>query len=208
MPRPKLKTDDEVLDAATLVLKRYGPIDFTLSEVSNAVGLSRATLIQRFTNRDTLLVKMMERSLAQVRSHLDAMPKHPGSKGLWLFLQTLVRSMNTNYDFSVNFLISWYEVQIPELHALAIQRNRSVVDAIRGRLPADAPMHAEVLIHAVIAGATTQWASEQRGELADYVLVQLAALLHLMFPNQDDFRILAAPSSGAMSPVTISGASR
>lgn len=37
------------------------------------MGLSRAALIQRFTNRDTLLVRMMERSVGQVRVHLDAM---------------------------------------------------------------------------------------------------------------------------------------
>ncbi len=47
MPRPKLKSDDEVLEAATAVLKRCGPINFTLSEVANEVGLSRAALIQR-----------------------------------------------------------------------------------------------------------------------------------------------------------------
>ena len=35
MPRPKLKSDDEVLEAATAVLKRCGPINFTLSEVAN-----------------------------------------------------------------------------------------------------------------------------------------------------------------------------
>lgn len=40
MPRPKLKSDDEVLEAATAVLKRCGPINFTLSEVANEVGLS------------------------------------------------------------------------------------------------------------------------------------------------------------------------
>ncbi|HEE2312773.1 TPA: TetR family transcriptional regulator, partial [Klebsiella pneumoniae] len=50
MPRPKLKSDDEVLEAATVVLKRCGPIEFTLSGVAKEVGLSRAALIQRFTN--------------------------------------------------------------------------------------------------------------------------------------------------------------
>ncbi len=63
MPRPKLKSDDEVLEAATVVLKRCGPIEFTLSGVAKEVGLSRAALIQRFTNRDTLLVRMMERGV-------------------------------------------------------------------------------------------------------------------------------------------------
>ncbi len=39
MPRPKLKSDDEVLEAATVVLKRCGPIEFTLSGVAKEVGL-------------------------------------------------------------------------------------------------------------------------------------------------------------------------
>lgn len=81
MPRPKLKSDDEVLEAATAVLKRCGPIDFTLSGVAKEAGLSRATLIQRFTNRDTLLVRMMERGVAQVRRYLDAMPLGAGPQG-------------------------------------------------------------------------------------------------------------------------------
>lgn len=113
MPRPKLKSDDEVLEAATAVLKRCGPIDFTLSGVAKEAGLSRATLIQRFTNRDTLLVRMMERGVAQVRRYLDAMPLGAGPQGLWEFLQALVRSMNARNDFSVNYLISWYELQVP-----------------------------------------------------------------------------------------------
>lgn len=188
MPRPKLKSDDEVLAAATDVLKRCGPISFTLSEVAKEVGLSRAALIQRFTNRDTLLVRMMERGVAQVRVHLDAMPADPGPEGLWDFLQVLVRSMSTRYDFSVNFLISWYELQVPELRKLAIERNRAVVGAIRERLPSGARAGAELLLHSVIAGATTQWAAEPHGELADHVLAQIAAALRLMFPGHKGFR--------------------
>ncbi len=111
MPRPKLKSDDEVLEAATVVLKRCGPIEFTLSGVAKEVGLSRAALIQRFTNRDTLLMRMMERGVEQVRHYLNAIPIGAGPQGLWEFLQVLVRSMNTRNDFSVNYLISRYELQ-------------------------------------------------------------------------------------------------
>ncbi|EAA1573216.1 TetR/AcrR family transcriptional regulator, partial [Shigella flexneri] len=85
MPRPKLKSDDEVLEAATVVLKRCGPIEFTLSGVAKEVGLSRAALIQRFTNRDTLLVRMMERGVEQVRHYLNAIPIGAGPQGLWEF---------------------------------------------------------------------------------------------------------------------------
>lgn len=119
MPRPKLKSDDEVLEAATVVLKRCGPIEFTLSGVAKEVGLSRAALIQRFTNRDTLLVRMMERGVEQVRHYLNAIPIGAGPQGLWEFLQVLVRSMNTRNDFSVNYLISGTS-SVPELRTLAI----------------------------------------------------------------------------------------
>ncbi|HGG2449900.1 macrolide-binding transcriptional repressor MphR(A) [Escherichia coli] len=192
MPRPKLKSDDEVLEAATVVLKRCGPIEFTLSGVAKEVGLSRAALIQRFTNRDTLLVRMMERGVEQVRHYLNAIPIGAGPQGLWEFLQVLVRSMNTRNDFSVNYLISWYELQVPELRTLAIQRNRAVVEGIRKRLPPGAPAAAELLLHSVIAGATMQWAVDPDGELADHVLTQIAAILCLMFPEHDDFQLLQA----------------
>jgi TetR/AcrR family macrolide resistance operon transcriptional repressor len=100
--------------------------------------------------------------------------------------------MNARNDFSVNYLISWYELQVPELRTLAIQRNRAVVEGIRKRLPPGAVAEAELLLHSVIAGATTQWAVDPNGELADYVLAQIAATLRLMFPEQDDFQILQA----------------
>lgn len=117
MPRPKLKSDDEVLEAATVVLKRCGPIEFTLSGVAKEVGLSRAALIQRFTNRDTLLVRMMERGVEQVRHYLNAIPIGAGPQGLWEFLQVLVRSMNTRNDFSVNYLISGTSSSAGATHA-------------------------------------------------------------------------------------------
>ena len=47
MPRPKLHSDVEILQKAKVVLLREGPVDFTLSDVAKAVGMSRAALIQR-----------------------------------------------------------------------------------------------------------------------------------------------------------------
>ena len=110
MPRPKLKSDDEVLEAATVVLKRCGPIEFTLSGVAKEVGLSRAALIQRFTNRDTLLVRMMERGVEQVRHYLNAIPIGAGPQGLWEFLQVLVRSMNHGSLAAANRGVAEYEL--------------------------------------------------------------------------------------------------
>ncbi len=62
--------------------------------------------------------------------------------------------MNTRNDFSVNYLISWYE-PVPELRTLAIQRNRAVVEDPQATAPG-APAAAELLLHSVVAGATMQ----------------------------------------------------
>ncbi len=191
MPRPKLKSDDEVLEAATVVLKRCGPIEFTLSGVAKEVGLSRAALIQRFTNRDTLLVRMMERGVEQVRHYLNAIPIGAGPQGLWEFLQVLVRSMNTRNDFSVNYLISGTS---SGCRSYARLRSSGTARWWRGSASdcPGAPAAAELLLHSVIAGATMQWAVDPDGELADHVLAQIAAILCLMFPEHDDFQLLQA----------------
>ncbi len=36
MPRPKLKSDDEVLEAATVVLKRCGPIEGSVAKIGGS----------------------------------------------------------------------------------------------------------------------------------------------------------------------------
>lgn len=51
MPRPKLVSDDDVLEATRRVMLREGPDRFTLADVAKEVGLSRAALIQRFDNK-------------------------------------------------------------------------------------------------------------------------------------------------------------
>ena len=63
MPRPKLKSDDEVLEAATVVLKRCGPIEFTLSGVAKEGHCCKVSdeaafcLIQRPYISKTLLTR-------------------------------------------------------------------------------------------------------------------------------------------------------
>ena len=54
MPRPKLHSDEFILDTALGILLQKGPSAFTLSDVAEAVGISRAALIQRFKDKATL----------------------------------------------------------------------------------------------------------------------------------------------------------
>src|SRR5512145_2520876 len=88
--RPKLLSDDEVLDATREVIRRRGPAHFTLADVAAEVGLARSTLIQRFQNRDGLYHRVMERGTNRLQSELDALPGGTEPQELWRFLHTLV----------------------------------------------------------------------------------------------------------------------
>lgn len=171
MPRPKTISDDAVLAAALEVLASQGT-GFTLTQLAEKVGLSRATLIQRFGDRDAILLRMAKHEVALTRSWLNSLPVDMGRDGLWHFLEEIVGSMGQGEGFGARITIAALEIDDPALRALASERYALVQAAIAARLPEgpDRPQLA-IHIHAVIAGATMQWAASDLTQgLADYVL--------------------------------------
>ena len=57
MTRTKTLTDDVVLSRALEVILEKGAAKFTLRQVAQKVGLSPATILQRFGTRNLLLAK-------------------------------------------------------------------------------------------------------------------------------------------------------
>ena len=171
MPRHKTVSDDDVLAAALGVMADSG-MGFTLTELAVRVGLSRATLIQRFGDRDAILRRIAEHEVAATRAWLDGLPVERGADGLRRFLETIVSSMGSGDGFSARVQIAALEARDPALRALADARYALVQDAIALRLP-DGPDRGETArhLHAVVAGATMQWvASDGSVGLSDFVL--------------------------------------
>lgn len=79
MPRPKLVSDDTVLEATRRVMLRQGADRFTLTDVADEVGLSRAALIQRFENRAGLERRLAVHHLGALQALIEAQPV--GNKG-------------------------------------------------------------------------------------------------------------------------------
>ena len=185
MPRPKLHSDEFVLDAALSVLLRKGPSAFTLSDVAEAVGLSRAALIQRFTDKATLHRKVMERITQEVRDYFAGADATKGLDPLWLMLKDLIAGMGSGAGTEGYLLLLWGDVQEPSLRALAAERNRLVLEAIEARLPAapHPPGSTAGLIQAVIQGACMQWLAEPKGELAAFMTRQTRVLLTALYPR-------------------------
>ena len=185
MPRPKLHSDDSILQTALSVLLRSGPADFTLSDVAAAVGISRAALIQRFKNKSTLHQKVMERMTQDVRDYFLDADFQKGLDPLWLMLKELIAGMGSGSGMENYLRLLWADIQTPSLRTLAAERNRLVRAANQSRLPEEphAPEPTARLIQAVIQGAYTQWLVESEGELALFMTEQTRRVLSLLYPE-------------------------
>lgn len=185
MPRPKLLSDDEVLDATRKVIRRRGPIQFTLADVAKEVGLARSTLIQRFESRNGLYRRVMERGTNRLQSELEALPRGTAPQDLWRFLRALVSVLKSE-RINEYLLTVVEEMADPFLAKLARRRVRLVREAVGQRLPETMASRNEVARHlqAVMQGASMQWAVEREGELSHFVAAHLRTALALLFPGE------------------------
>ena len=71
MARPKTIPDEHVLDALFELMMKTGPDGLTFARAAKASGLSAATLVQRYGNRE----RMVEATLLQAWDRLDAETK-------------------------------------------------------------------------------------------------------------------------------------
>ncbi len=185
MPRPRLLSDDAILDATRRVILRRGPVQFTLADVAAEVGLARSTLIQRFENRAGLFRRLMERNTDRLPAELAALPGGAGPQELWRFLRVLVSVLKSE-RINEYLLTVVEEMSDPHLAELAGRGLQLIREAIAGRLPPQVPDRLEVARHlqAVMQGASMQWAVERDGELSHFVAARLRTALQLLFPGE------------------------
>lgn len=174
MPRPKTVSDADVLTSALALLGEVG-MGFTLSELAARVGLSRATLIQRFGDRDAILRRIAAHEVQATRDWLDSLPIDTDPGALWRFLALTVGSMGSGDSFAPRVALAALEARDLMLRDLAGQRYTLVQEAIAARLPQHRDRDATARhLHLVIAGSTMNWvASSGETGLAEYVLQDL-----------------------------------
>ncbi len=172
MPRRKILSDSTVLDGALRIMLRTSPSKFTLADVAEEVGVSPATLMQRFGSKRNLIVRAIERDNAQFARTLIAAPQTVGAEPvISLFLQ-LTPDLGPQ-DESLADQLLWLreDFRDPQLNALARERFRVLRAAVTSRLP-PLPVPPAVgarLLEAQWQGALNQWGFFREGRLADYV---------------------------------------
>lgn len=175
-PRPRRLPDSAILDAAAKVVNRTGPERFTLADVGGEVGLSAATLVQRFGSKRALLLAMLEQTVSLIDENFEAAFAKSESPIEGLYAAALGRT--SQYDgpesLANRFAFVLLEMNDPEFHALAVESARKAVKAYKTMLDnaidvgelsnsvSDTQALAES-IHAMTMGSLMMWAITRQG---------------------------------------------
>lgn len=176
MPRRKLLSDEAVLAGAMRVMGRNGPDGFTLAAVAAETGIAPATLVQRFGDKQGLIVRAVAQDNAALYRTLATAPAKPGAAAVIALFRILTLPPEMEGGLADQFLWLRLDMRDPELNTLARARFQALHEAIKLRLPPLplAPATAARLIEAQWQGALCQWGLEPRGHLIDYVTASLA----------------------------------
>jgi AcrR family transcriptional regulator len=179
-PRPRTVSDGEILAATARMIGRVGPVRLTLADVGGAVGLSPATLLQRFGSKRGLLLALVERSVASVdRSFRDRRAAAASAvEAVVAAASDMAEHMHTPEELANNLAFLQIDLSDPEFHALALEYSRRVRAGYRALLD-DAVQAGELdacdtaalasALQGVAAGSLLNWAIHRDGTVVDWV---------------------------------------
>lgn len=187
MPRPRTVSDDAVLDAVLALAHRVGPARVTFAAVAAEVGLSAASLVQRFGTKRELLLAADKRAIDRWVGALDrstaATPLARVIEGLALAAGPVA----TPEQMANSVAMLQLDLADPDFHAETLRGARAVRSRIARELDAalvagdlrpgtDVAMLGK-LVETTYHGALIGWAIHREGTLIDWMREQLEAVL-------------------------------
>jgi AcrR family transcriptional regulator len=161
-------TDEAILDAAMAVMHRGGPAAVTFSSVGKAVGLSPATLVQRYPSK----AEFLRAALMRAWDHLDAQTAEADGQaeispeGAIAMLVRLFPTGTGEVDYAEGLLILREDMRDPALRARGVAWGNALARAL-GRRLSDDPRQQERLGRLMACqwqGAQIWWAFSRRGD--------------------------------------------
>ena len=182
MARPFTASDDEILLAARKVLDKHGPDAFSIAEVANQVGLSRAAIILRFKSTHALKVASLEKLVQQFTQVLETLPKTPSGDNV-LRLAAMIGSHMRSRESSVRFFANYYATSVRDRELLNLERRRG--DALRAAIsrvmPETTIEHDATVVafRANLTGSIMAWHSLDDSDSRRYLVLRSAEWLSL-----------------------------
>ena len=188
MPRRKTLSDHDLLDQLAPVLLRLGMHRATLAALGRAVGLSPATLLQRFGSRvgviEAVIDRLTDQLEAELASELPATPNPAGELIDWLTSRAAILGDRAMLAGSLEVL--GRDFALPERRVQAARHQRLVRSRIQRSLAATGvglPQQEALapVFEAHWHGLVIQWGLSGRGTLEDHVRSGLRVLWAQLF---------------------------
>ena len=198
-PRPRTVTDEDIIAAAAHVIGRLGPGKLTLADVGKEIGLSAATLVQRFGSKRGLLLAMAKSAADGVEACFDMVrAAHPSPLAAVIAAATdMARYLDTPEEMANHLAFLQMDFADPDFHRLMVINSRKQLDGYRQLLreAIDAGELAECdagrlarSITAICGGSLISWAVFRQGTAVSWVRADIEAIL-------EPYRSRSAPSA-------------
>jgi AcrR family transcriptional regulator len=187
-PRPREKSDTDLLAGTMRVIHRMGPGKMTLADVASQVGMAPATLVQRFGSKRGLLLAVARHSAESVgQQFADIRGGHDSALAcLGAVAASMTHMVETPEALANSLAFLQMDLADPEFHRHALAHARAMRTEIRALL--DAAIAAGELadcdtrrlaraLHGMLNGSLLTWAVDQDGAVEKRVKEDMEMLL-------------------------------
>lgn len=167
MARPRTVTDEAILEAAMTLMYREGPDALTFAAVGKAVGLSPATLVQRYATKEIFLRATMLRGwdrLDELTAELDRTAEI-SPEGAVEMLVAMIPAGMSDAENAMGLAILREDMRDPVLRARGSAWRKALATALGRRLTTDsaATVPLGLMLASQWQGAQLWWGFEQNG---------------------------------------------
>ena len=178
MARQRGISDEAVLDAANVVLRRVGPGQLTFALVAAESNLAAATLVQRFENKQKLVRLTLLRAWDRLDAHTATLDRvqHESPAGAISLLAELSGAFG-EVDFADGLLLLREDFRDPQLRVRGEHWGDTLAQVLGRRLTGDTSRQKQLgqMLANQWQGAVVWWGYTQRQPLATRVRQELEA---------------------------------
>jgi AcrR family transcriptional regulator len=187
-PRPRTVTDEAIIAAAATVIGRLGPGKLTLAGVGKEIGLSAATLVQRFGSKRGLLLAMAKSAADSVDACFEMVrAAHQSPLAALVAAATdITRYLDTPEEMANHLAFLQMDLSDPDFHRLMVINSKKQLEGYR-RLVQEAIDAGELVecdtqrlvraITSVCGGSLISWAVFRQGSAAAWVRADVDTVL-------------------------------
>lgn len=210
MARPQSVSDEAILSAAQRVISQRGYDAFTLSEVADEVGLSRAAIILRFKSTQALKLRLTSEAVDRFVQSIEALPLLRNGDGLLDLASFIGARISDRSRVGLFFRMHRANLGDKELAEIEHKRERAWRCAISDRMPKVSISHesAVAAFAAHLAGSILSWEAESERDGAAYLVKRTEewlTLAHIPFGRRSRSRRADAAKKKAPRAVSRTG---